>query len=67
MIKSVPLSTPVLEVMSEDVEKYVVSLKLEGLAAILEVTIGEAIVVIPSPWPPAVVLLGLNAFDFVIE
>ena len=53
--------------MSEYVEKYVVSLKLEGLAAELKVTIGEAVVVFPSPWPPAVVLLGLNAFDFVIE
>ena len=67
MIKSVPLSTPVLVVMSEDVEKYVVSLKLEGLAAILEVTISEAVAVIPSPWPPAVVLLMLTASDFVIE
>ena len=51
--------------MSEDVEKYVVSLKLKGLAAALKVTIGEAIVVIPSPWPPAVVLLMLNTSDFV--
>ena len=49
MIKSVPLSTPVLVVMSEDVEKYVVSPKLEGLAAVLEVTIGEAVVGIPYP------------------
>ena len=54
-------------VVSEDVEKYVVSLKLEGLAAALKVTIGEAVVVIPSPWPPAVVLLMLNTSDFVIE
>ena len=53
--------------MSDDVEKYVVSLKLEGLAAVLEVTIGEAVAVIPSPWPPAVVLLVLNTSDFVIE
>ena len=53
--------------MSEDVEKYVVSLKLEGLAAVLEVTIGEAVAVIPSPWPPAVVLLMLNTSDFVME
>ena len=67
MIKNVPLSTPVLVVLSEDVEKYVVSPKLEGLIAVLEVTIGEAVVVFPSPWPPAVVLLVLNAFDFVIE
>ena len=52
-------------VMSEDVEKYAVSLKLEGLAAVVKVTIGEAVVVIPSPWPPAVVLLVLTAFDFV--
>ena len=51
--------------MSEDVEKYVVSLNVEGLAAILEVTISEAVVVIPSPWPPAVVLLVLNTSDFV--
>ena len=49
MIKSVSLSTPILEVMSEDVGKYVVSPKLEGLAAVLEVTIGEAVVVFPSP------------------
>ena len=36
-------------VMSEDVEKYVVSLKLEDMAAVLEVTISEAVAVIPSP------------------
>ena len=42
------------------------SLKLEGLAAVLKVTIGGAIVAIPSPWPPAVVLLVLTAFDFAI-
>ena len=66
MITGVPLSTPILVVVSEDVEKYAVSLKLEGLAAVLKVTIGGAIVAIPSPWPPAVVLLVLTAFDFAI-
>ena len=55
--------------MSEDVEKYVVSLKLEGLAAELKVTIGKAVAVITSPCPPAVVplvLTGSVTLDFVI-
>lgn len=69
VIKCVPLSTSILVLMSKDVEKYVVSMKLEGLATVVKVIIGEAVAVNPSPCSPAEVLLVPTdsvASDFVI-